>query len=144
MKTRITSILVALALLVSGCPTTPGTQKSMAKLAVQIAVIKVAANNPEKAARVASIAKAVKEIAGDENANTVDLLVAIARAKVDKLNLANEDRILANGLIDLVGEELKAKLGEGVLTSDKLLFVGEVAGWIIDTAAIVRTAPVTG
>ncbi len=146
MKTRITAIILAVALLaLSGCSSIPADQqKTVAKLAVQYAVLKVADKNPVKAARVAAIAKEVQAIAGGEGANTVDLLLAIARTKVARLKLDAADQVLASALIDMVGQELKARLGTGVLTSDKLLIVGEVAGWIVEASALVPATEKAG
>ncbi len=146
MKTRITAIILAVALLaLSGCSSIPADQqKTVAKLAVQYAVLKVADKNPVKAARVAAIAKEVQAIAGGEGANTVDLLLAIARTKVATLKLDAADQVLASALIDMVGQELKARLGTGVLTSDKLLIVGEVAGWIVEASALVPATEKAG
>lgn len=139
MKLKLVSILLALAFglgAFAGCASTPAAQKKIiAKLAVQYAVLKVADKKPEKAAKIAEIAKEVQTVAGGDGANTVDLLMALVRVKVSTLNLDAADKVLAGALVDMVGEELKAELGEGVLSSDKLLFVGEVAGWIVDAAA---------
>ena len=145
MKTKLIAIILALSIgtgAFTGCVTTgtgptPATQKAIAKLAVQYAVLKVANNNPEKAAKAAAIAVQVKALAGGQGANTVDLLIAIVRVEVGKLNLKAEDALLADALVDLVAQELEARLGSGVLTSEKLLIVGEVAGWIVDAAALV-------
>lgn len=144
MKTKLVSIILALAFgfgAFAGCASTPAAQqKVLAKLAVQYAVLKVADKKPEKAAKIAEIAKEVQAVAGSEGAETVDLLIALVRVKVATLNLDAADKVLAGALIDMVGEELKAELGEGVLSTDKLLVVGEVAGWIVEAAAGIPVA----
>lgn len=148
MKKTSRILVIAAALLsLVGCSTTSttGQQKVVAKLAVQYAVLKVADKKPEKAARIAAIAKEVQAIAGKDGANTVDLLMSVARTKVASLNLAAPDQVLAGALLDMIGEELKGRLGTGVLSSEKLLIVGEVAGWIVDASALVpAAAPAVG
>lgn len=139
MKMKLVSIILALAFGLGafvGCASTSADQqKVIAKLAVSFAVLKVADKSPEKAARIVAIAQEVKALAGSDGANTVDLLMSLVRAKVAAQKLDAADQLLAGALVDMVGTELKTRLGSGVLTSDKLLVVGEVAGWIVDAAA---------
>lgn len=143
MKTKISSILAALAFacaalfVLPGCETTSGQQKIVAKLAVQYAVLKVTDNHPEKAARIVSIAKEVQALAGSDGANTVDLLMSVIKAKVDYSKLDAADTLLANALIDTIGEQLKERVGAGTLSSDKLPIVAEVAKWVIEGAGAV-------
>lgn len=132
--------IAALALLFSGCATTAGQSsdqtKLLAKVAVSYAVIKVADKHPEKAAKILAISHEVRAIAGGESFNTVDLLMAFVRANVDFSKLDPADRMLAGILLDTIGAQLKDRVGSGVLTPDKLLIVGEVAGWIEDAARL--------
>jgi len=145
MNSKITTIILALVIglgAFSGCASTPSAQqKVVAKLAVQYAVLKVADKNPAKAAKIEEIAKDVQAVAGGEGANTVDLLMSIARGKVATLKLDAADKVLADALLEMVGAELKARLGEGVLSTDKLLVVGEVAGWIVDASKLAGSPP---
>lgn len=142
MKNIIIILLAAISLLFAGCATTDGTgvspdqTKLLAKVAVSYAVIKVADKHPEKAAKILAISHEVRAIAGGEGFNTVDLLMTFVRAKVDLSKLDPADQMLAGILLDTIATQLKAKVGSGVLTSDKLLIVGEVAGWIEDAARI--------
>lgn len=137
MKNKIISILALVCGLVAfaGCTTTAGQQNIAAKFAVQYAVLKVSENSPAKAARIVSIAREVKAIAGKDGADTVDLLMAIIRAKVDFSKLDAADTLLANALIDTIGEQLKERIGSGQLAPAQLPAIAQVADWVIETAA---------
>lgn len=137
MKTKIASILALVIGLVafSGCASTTGQQNIAAKFAVQYAVLKVSENSPAKAARIVAIAKEVKAIAGQDGADTVDLLMVIIRSKVDFSKLDAADTLLANALIETIGEQLKERLGSGKLPVEKLPAVAQLADWVIETAA---------
>lgn len=136
MKTKIISILALVLGLVAfvGCTTTAGQQNIAAKFAVQYAVLKVSENSPAKAARIVAIAREVKAIAGKDGADTVDLLMAVIRSKVDFSKLGAADTLLANALIDTIGEQLKECVGTGTLPIDKLPAVAQLADWVIETA----------
>jgi hypothetical protein len=142
MKTKFTTLLALIAFAVSalfsftGCEST-STSSPVVKLAVQYAALKVVSNNPEKAAKVARIAREVQALAGNEGFNTVDLLMAAVRAKVDFSKLEPADAMLANALIDLVASELKARVGGGVIAEGGLLQVKQVAGWIVEASATI-------
>jgi hypothetical protein len=143
MKSKILVLVAVLfaAASFSGCASTGGSQTQLlAKAAVQYAVFKVSEKSPEKAARILVISHSVREIAGKDGFNTVDLLVDAIRIRANVASLSPADQMLANLLIDAVGSELKARIGTGTLSTDKLLIVGEVAGWIEDAAKI--AAPV--
>lgn len=137
MKTKIASILALVIGLVafSGCASTTGQQNIAAKFAVQYAVLKVSENSPAKAARIVAIAKEVKAIAGQDGADTVDLLMVIIRSKVDFSKLDAADTLLANALIETIGDQLKERLGSGKLPIEKLPAVAQLADWVIETAA---------
>lgn len=137
MKTKLASILALVIGLVafSGCASTTSQQNIAAKFAVQYAVLKVSENSPAKAARIVSIAREVKAIAGQDGADTVDLLMAIIRAKVDFSKLDAADTLLANALIDTIGEQLKERIGSGQLAPAQLPAIAQVADWVIETAA---------
>jgi hypothetical protein len=140
MKSKIINILAVLAFACAALFALPACNSTAttpaAKLVVQYAVLKVADKNPQKAAKVADIAKEVRALAGSEGFNTVDLLVAAIRAKVDFSKLDAADTLLANALIDTVSAELKSRVGSEPLADGALLKVNEVAAWIIDAAAL--------
>lgn len=136
------SFAVALPIAQTGCTTagtsaiSPDQTKLLAKVAVQYAVLKVAEKHPDKAAKILEISHAVRAVAGSDGFNTVDLLMDFVRVKANIASLSPADQLLAGTLLDAIQAELKAKIGNGTLTTDKLLIVGEVAGWIEDAAKL--------
>ena len=141
-KTIVPAALVTLAAVVlffaapAGCSNMNATQTNVAKLAVQYAVVKVVEKNPAYGPRVVVIAQEVRKAAGGETADTVDLVLTLVKAKIqwDKLDAA--DTLLVNALIDQVGIELKARLGDAKFDPDKLLVIAEVATWIEQAATL--------
>lgn len=147
MKTKLPLFLAALglasALIFTGCATNgtvsglPSAEaKIIAKAGVTFAVLKVTENHPEKAAQILAISQSISQIAGSDGFNTVDLLIDAIRIRANVASLSPADQVLANLLIDTVGDQLKQRIGTGTLTTDKLLIVGEVAGWINDAAKL--------
>lgn len=119
-----------------GCTSTPGQQNIAAQFAVKYAVLKVSENSPAKAAKIVAIAREVKAIAGQDGADTVDLLMAIIRSRVDFSKLDAADRLLADMLIETIGDQLKARLGYGRLDPAKLPAVAQIADWVIESATL--------
>lgn len=136
MKSKLIAIVAAIAALsFAGCSST-ATGKPAAKLVVQYAVLKVVANNQEKAARVVEIAKEVQAVAGNDGFNTVSLLMTVVRTKIDYSKLDAADTLLANLLIETVEAELSERVGAGVIPEGSVFKVKEVASWVIDGAAL--------
>jgi hypothetical protein len=153
-KTLAISALASALALVGcvGCETlekSPGT----ASLVVQYATAKVieagktTEERAERAARIKAIAADAKTwFDGDDV--TVGVLQAAAQARIAKLDLSPADRMLANGLVQVVVEELQKKVGEGVLSPEQKLTVSQVLGWIAGAAdlyagrSLVPLAPV--
>lgn len=142
MKHRIVAIVAGLALAFSfvGCTTTADSpsREVLAQAAVVYATAKVIENNPAYAPRIAQIAAEVRAVSSGEAATTVDMVVALARSKIDWAKLSPADTALVNLLLDAVKAELTARLGAAELPTDKLLVVAKVAGWI-EQAAIALT-----
>lgn len=128
------AVLVAGLFCFSGCASTPGDRTTIARVAVSYATYKVIENNPDHAPRIVAISQAVREVAGGETFNTVALLDTFIRSQIKWERLSAADTLLAHMLLDEIKRQLIAKVGDGALTSDKLLVVGEVAGWIEDAA----------
>lgn len=140
MKIRLI-LLLAAVLGLSGCATTPQDRSTIARVAVTYATCKVIENNPDHGPRILVISQAVRQVAGGESFNTVALLDTFIRSQIKWERLSAADTLLAHVLLDEVKRQLTAKVGSGVLTSDKLLVVSEVAGWIEDAvrAAVPKT-----
>ena len=131
----------SLPILQTGCNSTtdsknltPEQTKLIASVAVKYATMKVVENNPSKSAKVIAVAEEVRKIAGSNGFDTVDLLMAFIKTRVDLSKLSPADQMLAGVLLDEIGLQLKSRIGSGKLTPDRLLIVGEVAGWVEDAA----------
>lgn len=132
----LASVLIAVPLTQTGCSSMTVQDKQLiAKVAVSYATIKVVEKNPAYAAKIAAIAKSVKDVADGETAYTVALLDAYVRSRIDWTKLSAADMMLVNALLDEVKLQLEARIGNGTLDSAKLLVVKEVATWI-ETAAL--------
>lgn len=141
MKNTLITLALGLALALSvGCQSTGSNPSGevLAQAAVVYATAKVIENNPAYAPRIAQIAAEVRAVSAGEAATTVDMVISLARAKIDWASLSPADAALVNLLLDAVKAELTARLGAAELPTDKLLVVAKVAGWI-EQAAIAST-----
>ena len=132
----IACALCAVAVLaISGCSIL-STRPATARLAVTYAVGKYieAADQPgERAQRVRAVALKVLEVAQGDSV-TVDVLKVIAINQLP-VNLSPADRAMAGAIIDVVVEELKTRISNGILPADQLLTVRAVVQWVADAAA---------
>lgn len=128
----------AMALACVGCETlekSPGT----ASLVVQYATAKViesgktADERSARAARIKTIAEEARTWFDGEDV-TIGFLEAAAQARIAKLNLGAADTLLANGLVQVIVQELQKKVGEGVLSPESKMTVSQVLGWIVGAA----------
>lgn len=135
-------LLIVAIFALTGCGTTLTSPNVhlIAKASIQLGVLEYADRNPEKAAKIAEVAGAIRAIAGGEGYNTVDLLIAAVKAKANIANLPPERQVLANLLIELIAEPLRQKVGNAQLSSGNLLVVSEVLGWVEDAARSSRPA----
>lgn len=90
---------------------------------------KPAADRPAVAARVVSIANAVKKAATDDTSTIVEL--SNLAVSLLPTNLSPADRALAVELIAVLAQELKAKIGSGDLKPDDKVRVGLVLDAVI-------------
>jgi len=126
----------AVAALQSGCVSPPSTDaKLVAQVSVTFGVGKVLENNPSYAPRVVQIAEEVAAAAAGE-ASTVDLVMSLAREKIDWANLSPADRTLVNTLLLAIEDQLRRRIESGVLSPEKALLVRELATWIADAARL--------
>jgi hypothetical protein len=111
------------------------TRPATARLAVTYAVSKYieGGDRPgERAQRVRDVATKVLAVAQGDSV-TVDVLKVIAINQLPA-NLSPADRALAGAIIDVVVEELKLRVANGVLPADQLLTVRNVVQWVADAA----------
>lgn len=147
MKSKLLNSLVAALVcclsvsctfLHTGCATTSASADADRSLLVHAgisyAVAKVVKGDADRAARIIAISGAVRQVAGDAQVESVALLDAYIRAKIDWSKLDAADQVLVNLLLERIKARLESKLGAGPLTGAKLLVVAEVAGWIEDAA----------
>lgn len=140
MKKTIVSLLCSLAFLFAGCASstngTPTVSPVAYQLGVTYATMKVIENNPAYGPRIVAIAQSMKAVAGGQTASTVALLDAYIRSQIDWSKITSPaDRQVINLLLTEIKYQLEQRIGTGVLTSDKLIVVAQVAGWIEDAAS---------
>lgn len=130
-----------LALLVlTGC-TTLRTQPTTSGLVVTYATAKVievgetAEARLERAERIKAIAGEARTWLAGEGV-TIEFLEAAALARLAKLSLSPADAMLANALVQVAVQELRVKIGAGVIPPDKLVTVNQLLGWIESAAAL--------
>ena len=135
-KNSILAVALSALLLFSGCATTDSGsgRQLVAKLAVTYATMKVIERNPGHAQRIIEISQTVKEAAGGGKAATVKLLVELIKAEIRWNTLSAADAMIVNLLVDEIGAQLTARIGDGQLDSVNLLVVAEVASWIEQAA----------
>lgn len=132
-------VLVLCALL-AGCATIEENPNT-AKLVTQYAVLKFAEQSSadrraERLANVARIAADVKAIAANEVTSVSSIRAAVA-IQIQKLNLSPADQLLANGLADILAQELAKRVGDGALNPEQRLIVGQVMDWVLEAAQMV-------
>ncbi len=123
-----------------GCTTTGKPSPIVAQVAVQYATMKVVEKNPSYAPRVIEIARNVREATNGNASATVAVIDALIRSQIKWEKLAPSDRMVVDLLLQAIKDELTARIGSGVLDSDKLLVVAQVATWI-ETAAQASIPP---
>ncbi len=134
-------VLACLAFSFSGCASTSSaTVKTVEQIAVEYAVIKVVGNNPSKAADIVAVAQSVKALAAGSTAQTVDAIASFVQGKINASNWKPEDKQLAALLLDTIKSELIARVGTGTLDPQKLVVVGEFAGWVEAGALMAQPA----
>lgn len=108
--------------------------ESGARLATTYATQKAINGDPEKAARVETIAREVQAYASAETYLTVDLLIREITRRIDLDSLDTADKTLVTTLIAHLRQELIDRLGPGVLPEDLRLAVDTVSTWVIAAA----------
>ena len=133
MKSLKLAFLGLLALALTSCALVE--RADTAKLVVDIAVLKTieAGDNPAaRALRIIDVAQgALAYVHGD---TTLDAVEQAVRSEIDWQSLSVSDRVLANYLIETVGQEMRARIGKGVIPPDKIVAVRTVLEWVIDAA----------
>lgn len=127
-----------------GCATLEKSPNT-AKLVTQYAVMKFAEQSSderrvERIANVRKIAEDVKSLAANQTVSVPGLQAAVM-AQVAKLGLSPADSFLASALVQVVADELAAKIGDGVISPEKMLVVSQVMDWVIDATKLIAPSP---
>lgn len=138
MTKFLSALILSFTLL--GCATF-NQHQGTAKLVTQYAVMKFAEQSSaerrdERIANVRKVAEGVKAVVGNE-AVSIEGLQSLVGDQIAKLNLSPADTFLALALVQAISDELKVKVGEGVLTAEQKVQVSEVMDWVIQAAAFV-------
>jgi hypothetical protein len=137
MKKLLVILVASTALL--GCTFVRDNQ-SAAKLVVEYSVAKFAeqsssATRQQRLDNTIKVAGAVKGIVGTQ-VTTIPLLRELVMKQVDKLHLSPADTLLVGALVDIITEQLMAKIGDGVLKPEDKLLVSQVMDWVIEAATL--------
>lgn len=132
---RLAALYLAF-LMVAGCATFEQHETS-AKLVTQYATLKYIEQIPtdqkaERKARIVAVATDVKALASGES--TLSALQAAVNQQLDKAGLSPADRLLANGLVEILVAEIQIRVGEGVLSPEQRVQVVEVIDWVLQAA----------
>lgn len=143
----LTSLALAAAVFVAGCASAPSPVQQVAyALVVQQATSRFIEHKPtqaeraERATEVVRVAQVLKLAAGGQTTTVADLqeqALQLAKQRLTEIS----DLALANTLIATVGDALKQKVTEGVLTPETAVQVVAVLDQIIDTAQLYATSP---
>ena len=109
---------------------------STAHLAVTIATMKVveAGSDPvSRAERVIAIATEAQYII-DNQSVTIDALEAVIIGRLNEQEMTPSDRLLADALVMTIADELRTKVGLGLLSEDQRLTVSTVLSWVVRAA----------
>lgn len=133
MKKLLLGFMVVL-LGFSACASFNQNQRTM-QLTVQYATLKYlekfdVAERPAHVQRIKDIAAAVKAVAAGTQAVSVVLLQDAVNVQLEKAGLSPADRLLASGLVQMLVQEIQARVGTGLLKSDEVVQVVQVLDWV--------------
>lgn len=134
-------LFAAVAALMAGCASL-GTTATQAyeKLAVEYATIKVVKTGKTTAeqqaiqARVIAIATQAQTALASPDVTLGVIMIAV-NAQLAKQHLAVEDQMVADALVQLVSDELTAKIGAGILKPTDVVSVNTVLSWVVAGAS---------
>lgn len=130
----LTSIVLPLALAAGlvACQSIQ-TERTSARLAVTVATLKVIEadkdNQVERAAKVATIARDAQKLLDGDDVTLTALQTAV-KTRLDAAELAPSDRLLADALVAMLADELRARLGDGLLNPEQRVTVSTVLDWV--------------
>lgn len=131
---------VVIALAVTSSCSLLESRPATAQLAVQYAVFKLAeqssdAERPRRLNNIEIIAASVKGLAASDETTLADLQREV-NGQIDKLKLSPADNLLAKSLANLIADELRIRISNGLLKPDDVVQVARVMDWVIEAAEI--------
>lgn len=127
--------LTSLLLLAPGCGTLGGLQTSpeAAQIVVQQATLRFVGQDAERAQKVAETASQLQALVNAEPVS-VDALERQAAQAILAADLSPADQHLAQSLVRLVGDELRARVGDGTIPPPGTVEAEAVLGWVAEAA----------
>jgi C4-type Zn-finger protein len=122
------------ALTLAGCTTT-SIPPIAAQVAVQYATLRVLEDHPEYAPRILEITSSVRQAAAGDASATVAMIDSLIRSQINWSKLSPADAMVVNTLLLAIRSELEQRIGSGVLDSQAMLTIAQVATWIEQAAA---------
>lgn len=142
MRKIYLGLMAVVAVMFAGCASLgTATQQTAEQLVVEYATLKVigtgstTADRQAKAAQILTIATAAKADFADPAATLATVTAQVA-ARIATLKLQPADQLVANALVQVVSDELAAKIGAGVLDPAKVASVNTVLGWVIEASSM--------
>lgn len=129
------ALVLSTALLFPACAT-PGERPLVAQIVVQQATLRFIGSDAERAGQVAETAQQLQALVSAEPV-TVDQLQRQAMQAIEAAGLEPADSHLAASLVLLVGEELRARVGDQTIPPPGLVEAETVLGWVVDAAGLV-------
>ena len=137
-------LLVLLFPALNGCSTTGTAPSANAAVLEQTAVTvavgelvlsqKTPAAQKSTAADIVSVATAVQQVVNGNAVTSIASLQAVVQAAIVKLNLNQQEQLLANVLVSTLVMELNGKVSLGTLNAADLVVVNQLLGWVVTAA----------
>lgn len=142
MRNFLLGLMAAAALTFAGCASLgTATQQTAEQLVVEYATLKVigsgstTALRQAKAAQILSIASTAQVDVANPAATLATVTAQVA-VRIAALNLSPADQLVANALVQVVTDDLAAKIGTGVLNPEQVTSVNTVLGWVVQAASM--------
>lgn len=132
---RWLAVTAALCASLAGCSVYE-RNPDVANLAIKYATMKVidaAADPSAKAERIVEVVQTAIDVTADE-AVLISAIEQAVRNAVDWDSLARPDALLAHELINVVSDRLQERVGEGLISGERLITVREVLDSVIEAA----------
>lgn len=139
-KTLLLAAVMAVSSLAGCASLGSSANQAYEKLAVEYATIKVVKTGKTPAerqamqAKIIAIATQAQTVLTSPN-TTLALVRTAVNLQIAKQHLAAEDQMVADTLVQVVSDELAAKVGAGVLKPSDVVSVNTVLSWVVAGAS---------